>query len=124
MVMELAGRVTRHAKTQAGVLTTKELVIVGAHLWTSSHASESPSVQLAGKRGELRRFEISWQDMRSEALLLVNDEAPTVGQPGDRISIFFVAQNIEQLRSRFGRGRWTGEASCYQHDDPQREYVI
>ena len=109
-----AGILTTHLHAETRLIPQEELVEVRPSLRTTSNASEAPSVQLASERGELGLLEVPWQDLSRELLLLVDDKALAVWDPGNDVGMLLAGENVHQLHVT--RSEHHGENIIYFHD--------
>lgn len=97
LVVVVANGMTAHLHAQAKIVTLEEFVVVGSRLGTARDASKIPTVELSSEGGEFGFLKVFGHEFRREALLVENQKAATVREPGDDIGIFLVGKNFHQL---------------------------
>lgn len=95
----LVSRVTGHLHAEFRLVSTKELVEVSPSLWPTRNPSETPTIELARETGEFAGLEVLWQDFVGKSLLLVDNEAISVREPANDISVGIIGQDIHQLEN-------------------------
>ena len=94
-----------HLVAQVGLVAAEHLVEEGVLVGSLGDLAESPPVQLAGEGGELARAEVAGEDLVGELGGIVNEEAPSVGQPGDGVGDGLVGQHLHEA---LGEARYLG----------------
>lgn len=94
---KVLGILAAHLHAQAEIALLKVLVVVRPGLRSSGDAAKIPPVEFPSEAGKLGLFEVLWQNFASKALLVVDGESLSVGQPRNDIRVVVIGENVHEL---------------------------